>query len=269
MSSSYLLDPTHRATLEDWARDATLFVFDYDGTLAPIVDDPSRAEVPPDIRRQLEGLARHASVAVISGRTRADLQRRLPADVQWALGSHGNDGLPRGSVPASEEQTQLCASWHEYLMSDSGLWRDAQGAAIENKGRSLTLHYKEAGNPILARSRMLARAVRLVPSPRIIRGPDSVDLLPPQSLTKAEAIELVMRESGCDRVMIVGDDVSDEALFKDAPENWLTVHVGACVHTDARFLLRNMDEVTALLFHLESMRQGQGSRMQRQQHAAP
>ena len=268
MSSPYLLDPAHRATLEDWGRGPTLFVFDYDGTLAPVSDDPTHADVPADIWRQLDALAKRAPVAVISGRTRADLLNRLPSSVQWVLGNHGNDGLPR-SGSGSEEQTQLCASWHDYLMSDAGLWRDAEGATIENKGRSLTLHYKNANNPVLSRSRMLARAVRLVPAPRIIRNADSVDLLPPQSLGKGEAIELLMRESDCEAVVIVGDDVSDEALFQEAPENWLTVHVGACVHTDARFQLRNMDEICTLLFHLEAMLQNAGSRMPRQQHAAP
>lgn len=267
-STPYLLDPSHRAMLENWARGATLFVFDFDGTLAPVDADPARAEVPADIARQLDALARRAPVAVISGRTRADLAERLPSSVQWAIGNHGSDGLPRGGG-AVEDQTQLCAAWAEHLNGDTGLWHDAQGARIENKGRSLTLHYKEAHNPVLARSRLLARAVRLAPAPRIVRNADTVDLLPPQAMSKADVVDLLMRESGCQYAMIVGDDVSDEALFRDAPESWLTVHVGPCVHTDARFLLRNLDEVCALLFHLESMRQNQDARASRQQHATP
>lgn len=269
MSSTppYLLDPSHRAMLENWARGATLFVFDFDGTLAPVDVDPAHAEIPADIARQLDALARRAPVAVISGRARADLTGRLPASVQWAIGNHGSDGLPRGS--GLEDQSQLCAAWEQHLHADTGLWHDAQGARVENKGRSLTLHYKDAHNAVLARSRLLARAVRLAPAPRIVRNADTVDLLPPQAMSKADVIELLMRESGCEYAMIVGDDVSDEVLFQHAPESWLTVHVGACVHTDARYQLRNLDEVCALLFHLESMRQNQDARASRQQHAAP
>ncbi|MFT3859505.1 MAG: trehalose-phosphatase [Aquabacterium sp.] len=268
MSSSYLLDPEHRSTLENWARGATLFVFDYDGTLAPASDDPHLAEMQPEVARSLEALARRAPVAVISGRTRVDLLKRLPSDVQWVLGNHGNEGLPR-HAQGGEDQAQLCAAWHDYLMGDASLWRDAHGATIENKGRSLTLNYREATNPVLARSRLLARAVKLVPAPRIVRGADSLDLLPPQSLSKDEVIELLMRECDCEQVVVVSDDVSDDALFQEAPDNWLTVHMGMCVHTDARFILRNMDEVHAFLFHAESLRQAQGGRMPYQQHAAP
>ena len=269
-STPYLLDPTHRAMLENWARGPTLFVFDFDGTLTPVETDPAQAQMPGDIARQLDALAQRAPVAVISGRTRADLLARLPASVQWVIGNHGSDGLPRGTN-GMEDQAQLCSAWHEHLQSDTGLWHDAHGASIENKGRSLTLHYKDAQNPVLARSRLLARAVRLAPPPRIVRNAATVDLLPPQAMSKADVIELLMRESDCEYAMIVGDDVSDEVLFQDAPESWLTVHVGACVHTDARYQLRNLDEVCALLFHLESMRQSPDARASRHQHqhAAP
>jgi len=50
-----------------------LFVFDFDGTLAPIVDDPAEARMAPATWTQLDRLGRLAPVAVVSGRSREDL----------------------------------------------------------------------------------------------------------------------------------------------------------------------------------------------------
>lgn len=259
MSAAHLLDPTCRTTLDDWSRGTTLFVFDYDGTLAPAAGEPNHGQMSPTTRRQLDALAQDAPVAVISSRTRADLLQRLPQAVQWVLGSHGNDGLPQDAGNA-QEHSRLCAGWQARLMADHSLWHDAPGASIDYKGRSLTLRYQEAENPVLARSRLLARAVRLTPTPRIVRGHDAIDLLPPGSLTKADVIAMLLRASGCDRVMVIGSDISDEPMFQFAPEHWMTVRVGTCVHTDARWLLRNMEEVSDLLSHIATTRQMHGLR---------
>jgi len=257
MSATYLLDPAHRPTLEDWARGNTLFVFDYDSALAPRNGDrPANGNMSPEMRRHLEALAQNAAVAVISGRTRQELLQRLPHGVQWVMGNHGIDGLPQGMNNA-DEQRRLCSAWEAHLMSDATLWHDAPGAVIENRGRSLTLRYREAQNPVLARSRLLARAVRLTPAPRIVRGQEAIDLLPPRSFSKAEAINMLMQASDCDHVMVVGEDTTGEPVFQAAPENWLTVQVGTSVHTDARCMLKESDEVGTLLMQLCAMRQSQ------------
>lgn len=69
----WLLDPQHRPMLDDWLGPSTLFAFDFDGTLAPIVDDPAEARMSPSTWTQLDRLARLAPVAVVSGRAREDL----------------------------------------------------------------------------------------------------------------------------------------------------------------------------------------------------
>src|SRR5690606_20559641 len=134
---------------------------------------------------------------------------------------------------------------------------DAPGAVIDNRGRSLRLRCRDAQRPALARSRRRARAVRLTPAPRIVRGQEAIDLLPPRSFSKAEAINMLMQASDCDHVMVVGEDTTGEPVFQAAPENWLTGQVGTSVHTDARCMRKEGDDVGTLLMQLCAMRQSQ------------
>jgi trehalose 6-phosphate phosphatase len=75
-----------------------LVATDFDGTLAPIVDDPQNAWPLPRNRRALATLARqpHTRAAVVSGRSLADLEARLqPAeDGLLLVGSHGSEFEP-------------------------------------------------------------------------------------------------------------------------------------------------------------------------------
>src|SRR6187551_1765599 len=71
-----------------------LVTCDYDGTLAPIVEDPSMAAPLPEAVAAIRALASlpQTSVAVISGRALRDLAAlsRLPAEVHL-VGSHGSE----------------------------------------------------------------------------------------------------------------------------------------------------------------------------------
>lgn len=244
----WLLDPQHRPMLDDWLGPSTLFAFDFDGTLAPIVDDPAEARMSPSTWTQLDRLARLAPVAVVSGRAREDLTARVPPAVGYLIGNHGNEGLPGGDAD-TRERRHICAFWESRLREDASLWRAAQGAQIENKGLTLSLHYRHCENPAWGRSLLLARATRLVPVPRIIRWHAVFNLLPPGTVTKREALEALMRHTRCERLVVFGDDVTDELAFRDAPDNWLTVRVGASMDTAARYHLESVEEMGWLVGH--------------------
>lgn len=265
----WLLDPVHRAQLDDWLAPATLFVFDFDGTLAPIVDDPAEARMAPATWTQLERLGRLAPVAVVSGRSREDLTARVPPAVSHLIGNHGNEGLPEGDAD-TRERRHICAFWESRLREDDSLWRAAKGAQIENKGLTLSLHYRHCENPAWGRSLLLARASRLVPSPRVIRGHAVFNLLPPGTFTKREALEALMRHTRCERMLFIGDDVTDELAFRDAPENWMTVRVGRSMDTAARYHVDHVDEVGWLIAHAvgccQQADRGLGGRQQGQAH---
>jgi len=76
-----------------------LLAFDFDGTLAPIVARPSQARVPTTTLRRLHRLTQQLPLAVISGRTVADLRSRLGFEPAHVVGSHGAEDPQLGQRP--------------------------------------------------------------------------------------------------------------------------------------------------------------------------
>jgi trehalose 6-phosphate phosphatase len=233
------------------ARACTLYAFDFDGTLAPIVRRPEQAQAPQGVMRLLRTLARQAPVAVISGRARADLIERVPAEVKYLIGNHGNEGLDEG--PAPGELRAVCESWKRqllYLPHADGL----QGAEIEDKGLSLSLHYRLTRNHALAARRLAEVVGQLVPAPEVIGGKCVLNLMPPDARTKYEALLAVVAREGAQRVLFIGDDVTDELVFARAPADWTTIRIELDRASRARWFIHQQSEVALLLDMLVRMR---------------
>ncbi len=78
-----------RAALAHVMGSARLLVFDFDGTLAPIVARPQHARVPLAVARRLARLAEPLPVAVVTGRAVDDVAGRLGFAPQFLFDSHG------------------------------------------------------------------------------------------------------------------------------------------------------------------------------------
>ena len=76
-----------------------------DGTLAPIVAEPAHARAADRVTLPLTQLARRVPVAVVSGRARRDLIERLPCEIAYLVGNHGNEGLPEQTDAVGLEET--------------------------------------------------------------------------------------------------------------------------------------------------------------------
>lgn len=243
------------AALAEWARASTLFAFDFDGTLAPIVANPANAHVPADNLQWLQIFSARAHVCVISGRARADLLHRLPA-LDYVVGNHGNEGLPAPfgtQSMAAPDHSEICRGWIEQLHLPAWRTGDLVGAVIENKGATLSIHYRHCADPARAHAELMMRVATLTPSPRLIGGLLVLNLLPLAAWTKREALQALMEHSGCERAVFVGDDLTDERVFEEAPDHWLCIRVGPCASTHARFVIDGPAAVTDLLARLTLM----------------
>ena len=63
--------------------------FDFDGTLAPIVERPGDARMSVIVEERLTALAKLCDVVVISGRSITDLRARIPVPGVLLAGNHG------------------------------------------------------------------------------------------------------------------------------------------------------------------------------------
>lgn len=239
-----LLEPPGLAALAAFVKPDTLIALDYDGTLAPIVARPSEAHMRPETRELLARVCRRYSVLVLTGRARADVLRFLagtgPLEV---IGSHGLEtfGTTLGRFAAR------IAGWREMLVERL---RPLTGIEIEDKRLSLALHYRRAVDDAETRRRIDA-AVADLPGARIIGGKKVVNVVPTEAPDKGAALLAACERSGGRRAIFVGDDDTDEDVFRlRQPDRIFTVRVGAHDDSAAEWFLSGQEQMDELLRRL-------------------
>ncbi len=238
-----LLTRRNLGRLARFARSDMLLALDFDGTLAPIVEDRRRARMRASTRRLLGRLARLYPCVVISGRARADLLRRVRGlGLAEVIGSHGIE--PGHDSPALRRRVRR---WKRALAPRLSA---LAGVEIEDKALSLAAHYRRCRRKKEARAAILAAARRLA-GVRLVPGVLVLDVLPRGVPDKGEALEAVRVRLGCDTAVYVGDDETDEDVFAlDAPQRLLGVRVGRTVASRARYYIRDQSEIDRLLRQL-------------------
>ncbi len=240
MMPVYLFSSKGLAAFAAYLSPDTLFAFDLDGTLAPIVEDYSAAQLDEQVRAALQRLIRLAKVAVITGRSRQDALAILGVEPHLLIGNHGAEW---SSVPNSSF-IQDCNSWQEQLQREL---RDVQGIEFEPKGESLSLHYRKADDRESALERIDAAVTKLEPGPRSIGGKFVVNLLPMTAPTKGEALLAAMNKLGVRRSVFFGDDVTDEEVFLLKNADIFGIHIGGESRTAASYYINNQSEMPAIL----------------------
>ena len=87
---TYLFNRANRTLLETFAWSNVLLAFDFDGTLAPLVDAPARATMRASTKRMLKRASELYPCVVITGRARADgLERLRDIEICRVVGNHG------------------------------------------------------------------------------------------------------------------------------------------------------------------------------------
>ena len=248
VAMTYLFSDDGLAALHDYIDSATMFAFDLDGTLAPIAADPESIRVPPAIQRALAELKDRAVMAIITGRSRRDAQRHLGVVPQYLVGNHGAEGLP-GWEQHEEDFRRLGSQWDRQLhrMIPDG---EISGIVVENKGMSVSVHYRGAQSRAVSRSLVLNAIGHLVPQPRVVGGKYVENLLPGEAPDKGVALLQLMSRAGCAKGFFVGDDQTDEDVFHLDGEKLFTVRVGIGTRSRARYFLRDQGEILLLLRHI-------------------
>jgi trehalose 6-phosphate phosphatase len=244
----YLFSDAGLAALCDFIGPETLFAFDLDGTLAPIAADPGRIRVSGGIRKALAELKNRATMAIITGRARSDAQRHLGVVPQYLVGNHGVEGLP-GWEGYVEDFRHLADEWERQLrqMIPNG---KMAGIMVENKGTSVSVHYRSTVDRTAARSIVIDAIRLLVPQPRVVGGKYVENLLPREAPDKGAALLQLMSRAGCAKAFFVGDDQTDEDVFRMDGENLFTVRVENRRSSKARYFLQDQGEVLLLLQYI-------------------
>ena len=190
-----------------------LVATDFDGTVAPIVEDPDDAVPHPESVEAIEGLAGLPAthVGVISGRSRDVLAALLPVgDGVHLIGSHGAelDARFEAALPAEARalRQRLTDEVQALVGAESGL-------ALEEKPASVAFHYRNAEPTVAARVRQ-----QVLDGPgrhlgvEVKQGKMVVELLVVSS-DKGQALDRLRQLVEADAVLFMGDDVTDEDAF--------------------------------------------------------
>jgi trehalose 6-phosphate phosphatase len=235
-----ILAPEARPVLEAAARERALLVFDFDGTLAPIVPDRAAARVPESTRALLRAVAVLYPTAVLSGRARADVAGRLDGIPLVAV--VGNHGAEAGHGPLDRSRRALVVSWREALAA--GLAAHP-GIELEDKHFSLAVHYRRAPCRTAARRAVLACAGRLARA-HVFVGRAVVNLVPDDAPDKGVAIDELQRRTAARQVVYVGDDRTDEDVFRSGRVE-VGIRVGRTRRSSAQYYLPAQRDVDGLL----------------------
>lgn len=258
----------HPASATNWSpslhRDLTRFAalrrvlvaLDFDGTLAPLVDEPMAARALPGSIAVLNDLARMpgTTVAIVSGRALATLATLSGASAPVLLvGSHGLETSFGGSPPVMDDAER---ARFEALDADlQDLRRAHPLARIERKPHSLVLHTRglppEAESAAVRAGQALAsRHTDLVVTP----GKGVLEMAT-QHVGKGSALRELAADRGAEAVLFAGDDVTDEQAFDALGPNDLTIKVGAGA-TRAAHALTDEQQVLELVRELLRLRRG-------------
>jgi trehalose 6-phosphate phosphatase len=228
-----------------------LLAFDFDGTLAPIVAHPDDVRVAAAVSHRLAQLALWRPVAIVTGRKVADVAPRLGFEPAYIVGSHGAEDP---ELATSFGYEVALTSARSYLAAHAAVMEDA-GVTIEDKGKSLALHYRLARDREKALQCIESVIVNMGQGLHTFGGKFVVNIVAGHAPDKGDAVQRLVVRSKSDSALFVGDDVNDEAVFQIAPDHWLTVRIGQdASSSSAKFFLDSHAEMTHLLQILIDLR---------------
>ena len=232
--------------------DHLLVCLDFDGTLTPFRDNPSLVTLSATMRRALESLNSHANVslAIISGRERADLFQRVKIPGVIYVGNHGLEISGPGFIfiepIAASSRPALQA-----VATDLGQrLQHIPGVLLEDKGLTLTVHYRQVAQKHGEDVRNAVHAA-LANSPhpfQLTSGAKIYEIRPRTYWNKGTALLCLIEHLGQLNPLTIymGDDDTDEDAFAALPDG-LTIKIGDSSNTQANYQLDSPAEVQSFL----------------------
>jgi trehalose-phosphatase len=205
-----------------------MLLLDLDGTLAPIAPTPAAAEVPAPTLAALGNLVELGwSIAVISGRAAADAAKLVPVKGVKIFGSHGAEGDRRSPTKASQRRLDRLA------VEAGELAANVPGIFVERKPFGIALHDRQ-----VARGRLPSwrRMLEEWLTSAEIEGLERLDgkrvvELRPEGANKGGIVGRLLKRCTAnlpdDSLVAIGDDETDEDMFRALKGKGLAVRVAA------------------------------------------
>ncbi len=228
-----------------------LLLFDYDGTLTPIINgDPIEAKPTTTIKKLLTSLAEEPrnDVVLVTGRSKEEMQDWF-GDLPIGIAAEHGAYFRRDSGKNWHKTSSSALDWQEEVGDIFDYYADeTPGVHVERKNWSLVWHYRNAA-PFYAQKSLVALRRLLKPIAKkydlsIEEGKKIIEVKPTE-ITKARASqEWLIHDHNF--VLSIGDDKTDESMFEAMPPDSYSIKVGRG-RTEANYRVADIPAVFELL----------------------
>jgi trehalose 6-phosphate phosphatase len=223
---------------------------DYDGTITPIAQRPELATLTNKTRKLLRSLAneQRCILAIVSGRRLSEIRTYVDISNAYYVGNHGLEIFgPRIDFvyPRAKALSALLPPIRRELRKTIGA---IPGVFIENKGFSLSVHYRAAKAiyfPQLEES--VRRAVKGNSALKVAYGKKIIEIRPRLPWNKGKGGKWLIKSLGEGLPIYAGDDYTDEDAFRCLSRGITILVSETPSHSDAKYYVRNVRELTRFL----------------------
>lgn len=192
-------------------------ITDFDGTLSPIVNDPADARPAPEVLPLLEALQERLQlVGVLSGRMAEDVAARVGVPGVVYIGNHGFERFQGGKIVIPDQAKPYRKALKKAAKKIRR--RLLPGMQLEDKGITLSVHYRQAENEEDVREKFLPR-LRIWADKYhldLFQGRKVFELRPPIAIDKGTAFIQAIEDFKVQSAVYLGDDTTDATVFKAA-----------------------------------------------------
>jgi trehalose-phosphatase len=234
-----------------------LLFLDFDGTLAPIASTPDQVVFEEETKKHLRRLCRKPDykIAIISGRSMKDLKTFLSMRDILYIGNHGLEMAGKGpSLPgrAKKAKELKFLMWQlvEKLNAD---YYYMPGVLIEDKGITVSLHYRNVDkenlplfNEVLNFFRNKYKKAPIVWK----KGKKVWEIFPKIQWHKGYAALYIFKKYPKSIPIVIGDDRTDEDMFRALSRFGITIRVGHSKKSHAEYYVNSQNEIEKLLEEL-------------------
>ncbi len=254
LSTRFLTKEIKKKIIEEYKKcSSRLFLLDYDGTLIPFKENPN--ECYPDMEL-LEILGKLSNderndVVIISGRNRKNMEEFFKDLEIYLVAEHG--ALIRDKYGTWVEIEHLTTEWKREIREVLEIFvNKTPGSFVEEKEYSLAWHYRKV-DPELAATRVYELKHILLNlimnlNLEILEGNKVIEIKN-SGINKGRAAMFFLSKKDYDFILAMGDDVTDEDMFKLLPKDSYTIKIGYEIssakynlysYKDARNLLKKL-----------------------------
>ena len=218
----YLFD--HLSEFEDFRKDEkTAVITDIDGTISKIVLDPYEATISQIMRATLKKLVnKFQLVGIITGRNVRNAEEMLEVEGLLYIGSHGLEYLKDDEIyiePEVEEYLPLIQKVAQNIQTEEELC-NIKNILFQEKGLCFTVHYRKCEDPEGTRRKILDAINELegLEKFKITEGRKVVEIRPKIGHDKGTILEKLLFENALEKIIYLGDDVTDVDAFNKLKE---------------------------------------------------